>query len=195
MVHLFDVHHVDHTQGDVHPCRQVLVLFCVKDERSNCLAVVLLHHNGLAVILIRLIPGFIIFDPFLTGIYKQQRQLKFPFSIHFSRLKRFDRPTIPTKLLDKLVNQWIINKLYINNKLSIPDVFNRLSIDVQWNINYYWTILVTDSKGKLLPRLSKHHQWTNLQLGVWSQRCSMLMHCPSMQVKSPSLFFLSVIII
>ena len=142
MVHLLDVHHVDHTQGDVHPCRQVLVLFCVKDERSNCLAVVLLHHNGLAVILIRLIPGFIIFDPFLTGIYKQQRQLKFPFSIHFSRLKRFDRPTIPTKLLDKLVNQWIINKLYINNQLSIPDVFNRLSIDIQWNINYYWTIRI-----------------------------------------------------
>ena len=45
-----------------------------------------------------------------------------------------------------------------------------------------------DTKGKPLPRLSKHHQWTNRQLGVWSQRCSMLMHCPSMQVKSPSLF-------
>ena len=90
--------------------------------------------------------------------------------------------------------QWIINNLYINNQLSIPDVFNRLSIDVQWNINYYWTILVTDSKGKLLPRLSKHHQWTNLQLGVWSQRCSMLMHCPSMQVKSPSLVFVCLLL-
>ena len=119
-----------------------------------------------------------------SGKYEPQ----FPFSIHFSLLKSFDRPTISTKLQDKLVNEWIIYKLYINNQLSIPDVFNWLSIDIQWNINYYWTIRVTDTKGKPLPRLSKHHQWTNLQLGVWSQRCSMLMHCPSVQVKSPSLF-------